>query len=217
MIRIKSHLLVLILLAALVTLASGTTVLPTNLAKIVKYTEKGFVCTIESVEVTLTEKGWAERVSAKVSEGVVGKVKKGDSIEWYQARFGEKAPIAGMPQYEAGGEYLIFLSARAGSSIFQSPFALGQGCFTITRDAETGAVFARNEMQNENLMLNLDRGKVGARIEKIRAAAGKSGAASSELESITDSARALATEKDPESAFAAAKSNNAVGATAPVQ
>ena len=75
--------------AALVSLgasAFATSMVPVNLAQIVENTDKAFVAKIESVEVVQTPKGWAEKVTVKVSDPVLGAVQASESVSWQQFR-----------------------------------------------------------------------------------------------------------------------------------
>ncbi|MEO8376986.1 MAG: hypothetical protein ABI579_04885 [Candidatus Sumerlaeota bacterium] len=197
--RIGAVLLAMIFALTISSPILATTVAPTNLAKIIKYTENGFVGTVKSVEVVQTDNGWADKVTAEIGQNVLGTAQGGQTIVWYQARMSEKFPIAGMPKYEIGGEYLIFLAGRGRGTDFQAPYALGQGCFKVTRGAD-GSVSAKNENGNTNLMRGLDAKKVA---DTVRARSTKAASEpTTELDSLIATAKVLATETDPETAFA---------------
>ncbi|CAN5441127.1 hypothetical protein BH09SUM1_BH09SUM1_24690 [soil metagenome] len=188
----------------------ATSMIPVNLAQIVKYTETGFVGTCESVETVHIEQGWADKVTFKVTETIVGKAPADGTITWYQKRMGEASPIPGMPKYVKGAEHMIFLTAKASGSPFQAPFGLGQGAFKVTRN-DAGAASATNEFDNKYLYNNLDSAKLrsesAAVATKNAAAAKQKGAPepkSDGLNSIANQARALSASKDPVKDYTAA-------------
>lgn len=136
--------------------ASATSMVPVNLAQIVELTHVGFVGKIESVEVIITAEGGGEKVTATVSEPVLGKVGTGDKISWVQFRQSESVRLPGMPKYAVGEEHLVFLLNKAPGSQYQSAAGLGQGSFRIHRDKSTGQAYARNGFMNQSLFSNLD-------------------------------------------------------------
>jgi len=140
----------------LASVVPATSMIPASLAKIVEHTESGFVGTVESVTVVQNAMGWAEEVTVRVSENVIGSSVAGGTVTWQQYRMGEQHRLAGMPEFKPGEQYLIFLSGKAPGSPNQAPVALGQGAFRIHRNTETGALYARNAFQNEYLYLNTD-------------------------------------------------------------
>src|SRR5690606_18645576 len=63
--------------------------------------------------------------------------------------------LPGMPTYEVGKEYMIFLTGPGTGPGFQCPVGLGQGAFLVTRNPSTGKTSVRNAFRNTNLLTNL--------------------------------------------------------------
>lgn len=59
-----------------------------------------------------------------------------------------KAPIAGFPLLQVGGDYLLMI-AENGPVGLTAPMGLGQGCFSV--DGKAGAETAVNEFDNDGL------------------------------------------------------------------
>lgn len=208
-------------LAAFASSATATTVRPANLAEIVQIAESGFVGVVSAVETVETPSGWADKVSVKVSEAVFGPVSDGATVTWLQIRMGEKLPIAGMPKFAAGEEHLVFLSGKAAGSQFQSPMALGQGDFRVSRDSSTGEAFARNAFMNATVFQGLDTDAVAKAAVAVESTAGKAAAANlavrtkelasklavrrsgaSDLSAVVSAAKAMKADKDSVKKFA---------------
>lgn len=215
--------MLLLLLIGVVSPHSGMalSMLPVNLAKIVKYTENAIVGTVISSTAIETPQGWADKIEVLVTEPVFGSARTGQTLTWYQARSSEQAPLSGMPRFEPGSIHLVFLAAKAPASLFQSPFALGQGSFVLSHDPATGETVARNDFMNASLFDGLDilaiakaaaarepgaaKLSLDARATKAsqlhqRLAPGRSGATS--LEALKLAAQTLKSSSDPEQTFA---------------
>lgn len=139
--------------------ASATTMVPTNIAMLSEIAESVFVVKIESVE-TLTSGSRAyDKIRGIVTEPVAGDRNTSDTVEWNQFRIARNMPVPAMPTYEAGKEYLIFLTGKGPGTGYQSPVGLGQGAFAVTRHPQTGAIMVRNAYNNSTLTsgLNVDR------------------------------------------------------------
>lgn len=145
--------------AAAFTLTASTpaiTTIEANLAQIVQYTDQAFVGTVTASEVVQLDNGrWAERITVPVSEGVLGDADAGEAVTWHQARPNQYAAYCGMPQFQVGQDYLVFLGASAPGSQFTAPVALGQGAFVVTTN-ENGVQVARNGYGNGNLFNGVD-------------------------------------------------------------
>jgi hypothetical protein len=128
---------------------------PANLGLIVQYTESGFVGKAVSTTQVQTSQGWADEIVFEVTDPIIGKLHKNEKVTWRQVKSGNSLPLAGMPSYQPGAEYVIFLTAKAPGSELQAPMALGQGTFSVSRD-EKGAAFARNDFQNASLLQDMD-------------------------------------------------------------
>lgn len=150
------HLILTALLALFSSAAFALSTIPVNLGLIVQFTENGFVGTPVSTEVVDTPQGWADKITFKVTEPIVGSAKKDDTVSWLQIRSSQNVPMAGMPKYTNGQEYAIFLAAKAEGSALQAPYALGQGTFKIERNSATGAAVAVNSQGNASLFNNID-------------------------------------------------------------
>lgn len=209
-------------LVLLVAPAFATSLAPVNIAQIVENTDKAFVATVESVELVQTPKGWAEKVTVKVGDPVLGSVQSGETLSWLQYRMAEQVRLPGMPKYAAGEEHLIFLAGKGQGTDFQAAYGLGQGSFRVHRELATGQAFARNEFMNAQLFdgVNADlvatvmtdqnaatrslkgdaRSEAVART-KVSLANQHSGA--TDLEALKGAAKALATSKTPSTSFAA--------------
>lgn len=151
--------------AATASLAGATTMIPVNLEHLVKYADRAFVCTVDNVEIIDVDGLKGERVTVTVSRAVLGEVEDGGTVTWIQYRPNEIAPLPSMPQYEIGGEYLIFLAGYAEGSSFTAPVALNQGAFTIVTNEETGAEQPVNAYNNQYLYagMNVTQYDSGAR------------------------------------------------------
>lgn len=153
--------------------ASALTMVPVNLGLMVEYTDKAFVGKAVSMQPVETSQGWADEVTFQVTEPVIGKVTAGETVTWLQRRSGEQVPMPGMPRYEGGQEYMIFLAGKAPDSQLQAPYALGQGTFRVHRDRSTGAVYARNEFENASLFQGVDTEALATAIEDAKPATAK--------------------------------------------
>lgn len=173
MFRNASRILAGIVVTVFAVSAFATTMVPANLAQIVEKAEKGFVGTVQSVEVVRAQRGWAEKVTVLVSEGVVGNVKAGDTVVWLQARSGENVRLPGMPEYKAGEEHMIFLAGKAKGSDLQAPMALGQGSFRVHKEKASGQKLARNGFQNANLFDGLDTEAIAVAVVEQQGAGAK--------------------------------------------
>lgn len=201
--------------------ANATSMVPVNLAQIVENTDKAFVGQIVSVGIVQTPKGWADKVTVKVSEPVLGKVKGGDLVEWLQYRPGRDIPLPGMPEYKAGDEHLIFLAGKGVGTEFQAAYGLGQGSFRVHRNTQTGEVIVRNDFMNSSLFSGLDSAAVADAVigqssfgptlssAQRQAASGRMAAGfansrsgGTRLESITLAAKAMAASARPSQKYA---------------
>jgi hypothetical protein len=202
--------------------AFATSLVPVNLAQIVENTDKAFVGEVKSVEVVKTPKGWAEEVTVKVSDPVLGAVRAGETVSWLQYRVGEQARMPGMPKYATGEEHMIFLAGKGAGTDFQAAYGLGQGSFRVHRDKETGQAFVRNEFMNAQLFTGLDTDALSAAIvdqdaatrglaaDAKSAAAGRAKASlankrmgATDIDGIKSAAKALSSKLSPSKAFAA--------------
>jgi len=76
--------------------------------------------------------------------------------------------IPGVPQFEVGQRYVVFLPP-ASKLGFASPVGLGQGMFTVKKDA-TGAPVVSNGRDVGDLMENMAQSKMPSRVaDKLRA------------------------------------------------
>lgn len=202
------------------TLAPAVTMVPVNLAQIVEHTEKAFVGTVTGSEVVQLSKGWADKITVKVSDPVLGSVKAGDTVTWLQYRIGKEIPVAGMPKYKVGDEHLIFLAGKGRNTEFQAAYGLGQGSFRVHREKATGKALVRNDFMNAHLFENLDTAliadtivgqdaKLNALTADKRAAAAKRVEANvtqvrtgaSDLDSMKNVVKALGSKPTPSQAF----------------
>lgn len=137
-------------------LATALTMAPINLGQIVEHTEKGFEGEAVSVEVVKVGNEWADKVTFKIIDPIIGAIQAGENVTWFQLRGGEQFPLAGMPQYEPGKSYVVFLAGKAPGSQLQAPIGLGQGSFQVHVNIQTGEKLARNEFENTSLFENVD-------------------------------------------------------------
>lgn len=189
--------------------ALATSMIPVNLPTIVDKSEKAFVGTVVSSERVETARGWADRITVRVTEDVYGTA-EGEEVTWLQKRISEAQDIPGMPKYEAGGEHLIFLAGKGPGADFQAPYALGQGSFRVHRNADTGEALVRSEFLNAQLFTGADtdaiadamldgnpqtRSLAGERREAARKRMAitltNRRAGASNLSTVTDAARAI--------------------------
>jgi len=199
---LKKTLTALAAAAGLCLTAYATTVLPVNLAFLVEHAEKAFVGTVDSVERVQIGNIWTDQVTVTVTEGVIG-CSAGESVTWNQVRNGENIPLPSMPDFTAGGQYLVFLSAHSGDSPFTAPVALDQGAFAVAEN-EAGQQVAVNGTGNSTLYDGLNA-------DAIHAAAPAS--ADSPLAGLISDARALDAVANPQQAFAAPSEDGVVTAT----
>ena len=202
--------------------APAVTMIPVNLAKIVEYTEKAFVGEVRSVEAIETPQGWADKVTMVVTENIIGDAEPGQIVTWNQFRGSKDSRMQDMPTYTPGEERLIFLAARASGSQLQAPYGLGQGTFSIKRDAVTGRAKVLNGYGNAHLFQNLDTKEVASRIvaqdqvqsrlaapqkaravDRLSAQLASVNANSLDLATIKNAAQVMAKEKNPSVKFAA--------------
>ena len=172
-------------LAALSASAWSLSVLPINLGKIVEYTGQGFVGNAISTNVVHTPQGWADQITFEVTEPIIGTVKTGERITWFQVRSSEQVRMPGLPQYINGSSYAIFLADKAPGSQLQAPSGVGQGSFALKTDA-SGNVTAQNDNMNSSLFKDLDTAALSTAIAE-KMAAGKTKEAKAEVASKTQS------------------------------
>ncbi len=154
--RTVQFVLLLTLLGAALSV-SATTLLPTNLANISETAESAFVVRIDSFETSHSADGRSfDVVTGTVIEPVFGERKTSETVTWNQFKFSKNVRMPAMPAYEAGEEYLVFLSGQGTGPGYQAPVGLGQGLFKILRNPETGAAMARNAYMNSTLTAGLD-------------------------------------------------------------
>jgi hypothetical protein len=208
----------------LTSVSFAVTMVPINLAQIVELSDKAFVGTVASVKVVKTENRWADEITVKVTEPVLGAVQAGDTVTWQQFRTNENIRLPGVPQYQEGGEYLVFLAGKATPRGFQAAVGLGQGSFRVHRNTQTGQALARNEFMNAQLFEGLDTDLVaGAVVDQEPAAKSPSQepraqkvkrvgvtlanrqAGASDLPSLVAAAKAMKANPKPSEAFRAAK------------
>ena len=80
--------------------------------------------------------------------------------------------IPGVPQFEVGQRYVVFLPPVSNLG-FASPVGLGQGMFTVKKDA-TGTTMVSNGRDVGDLMENMAQSKMPSRIaDKLRAKANR--------------------------------------------
>lgn len=145
-----------IMLAFVGFLASGsnacaTTMVSMNIAQLSDNAESAFVVQIQSVETSETNGRACDAITGIATDVFFGDLKTSEVVTWRQFKLGNTLSLPGMPQYEIGKEYLIFLSGPGTGMGFKSPVGLGQGAFSITRDPETGLASARNAYMNATL------------------------------------------------------------------
>ncbi len=136
----------------------ATTLIAQNLAQLSETAESAFVVLINDVTATTSETGSCDLVTGTVVNPVFGEVQTSQVISWKQLRLGRTTALPGMPRYQVGREYLIFLSGKGGKTGYQSPMGLGQGAFSIKRNPATGAALAQNAFNNRSLSAGLDIG-----------------------------------------------------------
>jgi hypothetical protein len=173
--------------------SGATTVMPANLAELTDNAGKAFVGTVTSQEVVAVGEGWGERITAEVHEAILGTTADA-KVTWTQYRMGEQTRMAGMPEYEVGRTYLIFLNAPAANSPYTAPTNLGQGVFVVT-SGSSGAVRARNQFNNAHLYAGLELKQLGPAAAPQRAAVklkgGTTVGAQTELATLVAQTRAL--------------------------
>ena len=193
----------------------ATTMVDINLAKTVELTENAFVGKVIDVEITETALGAGERVTVEVSEGLLGGYQAGDKAIWTQYRSSERTRLPGMPQYQTGKEYLIFLSASAPNSPYKSAVGLGQGSFTVHRNKFNGETYVINEFRNRALLKDLDEAALNDAVASFEAAERAAGRSVSEtpfalthgpdgtleLSSLSRAVKAIKAVKTPSATF----------------
>jgi len=168
--------------------SQAMTVAPVNLEHLVDHAERAFVCTVDASDIVEVAEGrLGERITVTVSRPVLGEVSAQEKLSWMQYRSAQAKPLAGMPQYETGVSYLVFLSAAASGSPYQSPVAMGQGVFRVSEDKATGTVSAANQYNNEYLWARVD-------METVEDAQ-KAAQPATQLDSIIAATQALAADK----------------------
>ncbi len=194
----RTHAKITLVSVAVLILTVGLpaiTVVDANLAQIVEHTDKAFVGTVTGVEVVqVNGDQWASQITVSVSQGVLGGAAAGETVTWTQARPNEHTPYCGMPQYQVGGEHLVFLSATAGDSPFSAPVALGHGSFRCETNAN-GVTTATNAFGNGALFSGLDLAAISAASDGPVSANG--------VEGIINAAQTLAASPNPAEAYAA--------------
>lgn len=154
--HLHTLILALIIICSLPHTISATSVLPQNLAQLSENAESAFVIRIESIETSTSQNRHFDIITGIITEPVFGNVTTSQTISWQQFRFSQRASLAGMPRYQPGREYLIFLSGTGRGTPFQMPVGLQQGAFEILRNPTTGAALARNAIGNISLTTGLD-------------------------------------------------------------
>lgn len=139
----------------MMSVASATTVLPVNLARMTELADVAYVVRIESVETTQSGKYAVDKVQGVVTEPVLGDGQTSQPVQWQQLRFSQNMIIPGMPVYVPGQEYLVFLSGKSVESGCQMPVGLQQGAFSVIRGAG-GAALVRNDLGNATIAAGLD-------------------------------------------------------------
>ncbi len=136
--------------------ASAMTMVSTNLAQLSEIAESAFVIRIDSVVTTTSQGRPCDQVTGTIVEPIFGDVQTSESISWNQFKLGPGVKLAGMPDYELGKEYLIFLSGKGTGPGFQAPVGMGQGAFSVMRNPKTGTVAVRNAFLNRTLAAGLN-------------------------------------------------------------
>lgn len=154
--HLHTLLIAMFIICAIPHTVSATSVLPQNLAQLSENAESAFVIRIESIETSNSQNHHFDIITGIVTEPVFGNVTTSQTKSWHQFRFSERASLAGMPRYQPGREYLIFLSGKGRGTTFQMPIGLQQGAFEILRNPATGAAVARNAVGNISLTNGLD-------------------------------------------------------------
>lgn len=191
---VSSFLAILLTLALLgPSSAFATSAMPNNLAELVDGSGKAFVATVVEQKVIPVGEGWGERITVEVHEALRG-TQDGDKLTWTQYRLGQETRLPGMPQYEVGRTYLIFLRDSAPGSPFTAPVGLGQGVFVIATSS-TGVIRARNQFNNAHIYAGLDLKQLGPAAAPQRAAiklkSGSEAGSQTELATLVAQARAL--------------------------
>ncbi len=192
--RIKFQMYRLLIIALILTsipaVSKATTILPMNIEQIVSIAPNAFVCTIEEISIDEFGNLKGETITATVTKEVYGDYSKGETVEWTQYMPSSETRIPSMPEYEAGGTYLIFLTDPVTGSAFSAPAGLDQGSFVIIEDKTTGSVAAKNSNKNRYLYSNVDMSEWESSA-KYRSATPKT-----ELDQIIALAQAIEEKKD---------------------
>lgn len=136
--------------------ATAMTMVATNLAQLSETAESAFVIRIDSIETTASQGRPCDQITGTIVEPIFGNVQTSQTKSWNQFRLGPGLGLPGMPEYEVGKEYLLFLSGKGPGPGFQSPVGMGQGAFSVMRNPQTGAVAVRNAFMNRTLGAGLD-------------------------------------------------------------
>src|SRR3954466_14776379 len=118
--KVVQKTLAVAVLSGVAAVANAVSMQPANLGLIVQYTENGFVGKAVSSTPVQTSQGWADEIVFEVTDPIIGKVHKNEKVTWRQVKSGENIPLAGMPSYQPGSEYVIFLTAKAPGSELQA-------------------------------------------------------------------------------------------------
>jgi len=146
-------------LQVLTAAASATTMVSTNLAQLSELAEEAFVLRIDSVETSTAEGRNFDVVSGVVTEIVFGDKQTSEPVSWKQFKISANVKLPGMPQYEPGKEYLVFLSGPGKGTGFQSPIGLGQGMFKVKRLPD-GRASVQNGFMNSTVFRSLNTDKL---------------------------------------------------------
>ena len=159
----QAHVFHSIIAAALVLIGStnafATSLRPINLAETVDLAKTAFVGHITNIQLVQTRIGAGEQITANILRPVFGVPETSSTAVWIQFRPGAGgARLAGMPQFQIGKDYLIYLSGRSGNSPYSAPIGFGYGSFLIHKSQKSSATLAQNEFHNWTLYRNLDTG-----------------------------------------------------------
>lgn len=163
--------------------ASATTVLPVNLARMTELAGVAYVVRVDSVETTQSGKYTVDLVRGEVTEPVIGDARTSQTVQWQQLRFSRAMMIPGMPEFEPGREYLVFLSNKAAETGCQIPVGLQQGAFDVIR-GPGGAALVRNELGNATIAVGLDVPRVARDMAALEMVTRGRSAASTEARQV---------------------------------
>lgn len=158
--------------------ASATTMVSTNLAQLSELAQDAFVLRIDSVETSTAEGRNFDIVSGVVTENVFGDKQTSEPVSWNQFKISANVKLPGMPQYEPGKEYLVFLSGPGKGTGFQSPIGLGQGMFKVKRLPD-GRASVQNGFMNSTVFRSLNTDKI---IQDMAAAKSRTRGANPQVE-----------------------------------